>query len=245
MSSENENNSVSYNKTPKSAKCYFTHLCQCMSLKDGVIYSRDHIFENHHLLTLTPRDICNYFNLKAFGTENPNEEATSKHGRSSSLMFYKKSISYFMPNKLIGWNVGTNVGNPTKSVEVNNLIKKVQKMEVRKQGKASQATRPLTIAEMKFVFDILRKSSTLSKKLAVPALCTFQFHLIGRIDDTCRFDINELYVHGSFDFALRGRMCWSKNVMEEREAPPQIILGANDPGNFFISFFYNSFFCFN
>ena len=69
-----------------------------------------------------------------------------------------------MPNKLIGWNIGTNVGNPTKSVEVNNLIKKVQKMEVRKQGKASQATRPLTIAEMKFVFDMLRKSSTLSNK---------------------------------------------------------------------------------
>jgi hypothetical protein len=102
-------------------------------------------------------------------------------------------------------------------------------MEVRKQGKASQATRPLTIAEMKFVFDILRKSTSLTKKLAVPALCAFQFHLFGRIEDTCQFNINELYVHGSFNFALRGQMCWSKNVMEGREAPPQIILGANDP----------------
>ena len=225
-----EDETVSLTKTPKSAKSYFTHLCQCFSLKDGEHYGKDHVFTKTHLLLLTPRDICKYFNLKVFGSVNPEEDATSKLGRSSSLMFYKKAISYFMPNKLIGWNVETKTGNPTKSIEVNALIKKVQKMEVRKQGKASQATRALTIDEIKFVMQMLRKGSDLTKKLAVPALCSFQFSMIGRIDDTCRFVMSELYAHDSFDFALRGQMCWSKNVMEEREAPSQIILGANDPG---------------
>ena len=113
---------------------------------------------------------------------------------------------------------------------VNALIKVVQKMEVRKQGKPSQAVRALTIEEIKFVMQMLREDSSLPKKIAVPALCAFQFHIIGRIDDSCRFVMKELYAHDSFDFALRGRLCWSKNVMEERDAPIQIILGCNDPG---------------
>ena len=67
------------------------------------------------------------------------------------------------------------------------------------------------------------------KKYAIPALCAFQFHLIGRIDDTCQFMLAELATHDVHPFALRARMCWSKNVMEERQAPSQIILGAHDP----------------
>lgn len=228
---DEEDETVSYKKTPKNAKSYFTHLCQVMSLKDGQLYGKNYIFQKNHLLLLTPKDICSYFSLKVFGCVNPEENATSKFGRSSSLMFYKKAISYYMPNKLLGWNVETKSGNPTKSIQANALIKVVQKMEVRKQGKPSQAVRALTMEEIKFVMQMLREdNSSLPKKIAVPALCAFQFHMIGRIDDSCRFVMKELYAHDSFDFALRGRMCWSKNVMEERDCPTQIILGANDPG---------------
>ena len=225
-----EDETISYEKTPKSARSYFTHLCQCLSLKDGIHYGKSHVFSKTHLLLLTPSDVCKYFNLKVFGCANPDEDATSKLGRSSSLMFYKKAISYFMPNKLIGWNVETNSGNPTKSIEVNALIKKVQKMEVRKQGKSSQATRALTIDEIKFVMQMLRKSSNLTEMLTMPALCSFQFSMIRKIDNSCCFVMSKLYAHDSFDFALRGRICWSNNVMEEQEAPSQIILGANNPG---------------
>ena len=120
-------------------------------------------------------------------------------------------------------------GNPTKSIEVNNLVKKVQKLEVRKQGKASQARRPLTLDEFRFVVHQLKKKDCVVKKYAIPALCAFQFHLIGRIDDTCQFMLSELGTHDVHPFALKARMCWSKNVMEERQAPSQIILGAHDP----------------
>ena len=40
------------------------------------------------------------------------------------------------------------------------------------------------------------------RKYAIPALCSFQFHLIARIDDTCQFMLNELMVHDLFPFAL-------------------------------------------
>ena len=41
--------------------------------------------------------------------------------------------------------------------------------------------------------------------------------------------MDELVAHKTFEFALHGRIRWSNNVMEERQAPTQLILGANDP----------------
>ena len=41
--------------------------------------------------------------------------------------------------------------------------------------------------------------------------------------------MNELVHHDQFPFALKARMRWSKNVLEERSAPPQILMGSNDP----------------
>ena len=200
-----------------------------MGLKDGTVYQKDHIFSKDHLLTLTPEDVVCYFNIKVFGMTQPDEDAIPKFGRSTSLCFYKKALSYFMPNKLLGWNVELMSGNPTKSVVVNDVINKVKKMEVRKQGKSSQARRALTIEEFKFLMNKLKESEDPVRKYAIPALCSFQFHLVARIDDTCQFMLNELMVHDLFPFALRGRMRWSKNVLEERHCPSQIILGANDP----------------
>ena len=197
---------ISYSTTPKFAKSYFVHLCNCMGLKDGRVYDKNFIFENEHLLTLTPEDVVCYFNLKVFGTPNPSEDSCPKFGRSSSLCFYKKAISFFMPNKLLGWNVQIMSGNPTKSVIVNEVINKVKKMEVRRQGKSSQARQALTIEEFKFMISMMRKSEDPMKKIAVPALCSFQFHLIVRIDDTCQFMLNELCAHDLFPFALHGRM---------------------------------------
>ena len=164
---------ISLATTQKYAKSYFVNLCQCMSLKDGILYPKHYIFQKSHLLTLTPKDIVCYFNIKAYGTMDPDDDATPKLGRSSSLMFYKKAISYFMPHKLIGWNIEAGTGSPTKSIEVNDVVKKVQKMEVRKQGKSSQARRPLTIDEFKYTMQKLKSKEEGMKKYAVPALCCF------------------------------------------------------------------------
>ncbi len=106
-----------------------------MSLKDGVMYKRDHIFTDEHLLTLTPDDVVELFNLKVYGTPHPDVDAMPKFRRLMSLESYKKHISYFMPNWLICWEVQNNIGNPTRSIKVNYLINKIKKEELRKRGK--------------------------------------------------------------------------------------------------------------
>ena len=40
--------------------------------------------------------------------------------------------------------------------------------------------------------------------------------------------MNKLRAHGMFDYALRVCLRWTKNCLEERDAPEQIILGASD-----------------
>ena len=47
-----------------------------------------------------------------------------------------------------------------------------------------QARRALTIEEFKFLMNKLKESEDPVWKYAIPALYTFQFHLVARIEDT-------------------------------------------------------------
>ena len=78
-----------------------------------------------------------------YGMPDPTPEDNPTHGRASSLMYNKKAISYFMPNKLTTWNAISREGNPTRSIDMNELIKALMKKEVWKQGTPSNADRPL------------------------------------------------------------------------------------------------------
>ena len=62
-----------------------------------------------------------WFNHKIYGEEDP-EDDVKPTTRSSSIEFWKKALSYFMTNKLMAWNDISNVGNPTRSTELNELI---------------------------------------------------------------------------------------------------------------------------
>ncbi len=94
-----------------------------------------------------------------------------------------------MPNRLIGLNVQTKQGNPTKSVAVNNLIKKVKKYEVRKLGVSSQARRPLEVEELGFIISLLQKDPDPVKRYGFVTLVIMQFHFLARVDDTCKIII--------------------------------------------------------
>ena len=78
-----------------------------------------------------------------------------------------------MPHKLMSQNIEAVRGNPTKSKVVNNVVKKVLNFEVRKQGKPSQARRPLTIDELKYTIQQLKYKEEETKKYAVPDMCCF------------------------------------------------------------------------
>ena len=83
-----------------------------------------------------------------------------------------------MPNRLIVWTSGRNEGNPTRSIDVNNLIKRVKKKEVRKQGVASQCRRAITEAEFRAMQKILQKhdgDSLIWRRYGLYALTNFQF----------------------------------------------------------------------
>jgi hypothetical protein len=106
-----------------------------------------HNVPQERLLQITPGDICRFFNQKAFGVEQPGVDDFPTHARSNSLKASKKMLSKFMPRHAVPWDIVRLEGNPTRSTEVNDVIKRVMKCEVRQLGKPSQARRPLTFEE--------------------------------------------------------------------------------------------------
>jgi hypothetical protein len=132
------------------------------------------------------------------------------------------------------------MGNPTKSVEVNNFLKLVGKFEVRKKGKPSRAKRALKKVEFLFALQLLQNREKDFQRYQMPAMMTLQYHLIGRSDDICKLETNSFFGHANprfSRFALQIKVTWSKAVYEERQCPEQIILGSMDSNFcFFISF---------
>jgi len=56
----------------------------------------------------------------------------------------------------------------------------------------------------------------------------FQVHLIARVNNVSKVYIADIWPHPQFDFALVTKLCWSKNAMDERNCPDQMLLGAKD-----------------
>ena len=209
-------------------RIYKKYLVEFMSFRDQGQYDLATEFTQEQLAAIKPADIKSWMCQKVYGNPNPGPEDNPNLGRSSSLEYYKKALSYYMVHPLQQWNVVTQVGNPTRSVEVNNLIKEVKKKEVRKQGKASSARRPLQPPEFEATLEKLNELLDIKRKYMIPTAVKFQFHMVARLDDTCRFEEVDLKPNSQFPFALLAKMSWSKNVQEERDAPDQIVLGAMD-----------------
>ena len=105
-------------------KMYRPHLVKFWNYSHNTSFDKNHTFTQDKLLTITPGQLYSYFATKVYGSPNPTDEDNPTKGRSSSIEFGKKAILYYMPNRLAHWDVQTNRGNPTKSVLVNELIKK-------------------------------------------------------------------------------------------------------------------------
>ena len=92
-----------------------------------------------------------------------------------------------------------------------------KKLEVRKQGRPSRAKRDMKRNEYHKTMRILEsREGNFDMQSKFPAMLKTQFHII------------DLRSHDKFgDFALQTKVSWSKNVMEERECPDQILIGAD------------------
>jgi hypothetical protein len=109
------------------------------------------------LLQIKPSHVRRFLSLKVFGKEEYGPDDKSTEGRANSIEFDKKALSYFMPRNKIAWDDLTQMGNPTRSTEVNELIEHVKTLEGRGRGKKSQARREITLHEFTMLVGALRK----------------------------------------------------------------------------------------
>ena len=110
---------------------YKIHLVKLYNHAFDSALTKDHEFTNEELFAIKPHHVYAHFANMAYGVPSPSETDHPTQCRSSTLEFAKKAVSSFMPNRLLAWNAQVGTGNPTRSVEVNDLIKRIKKEEVR------------------------------------------------------------------------------------------------------------------
>jgi hypothetical protein len=123
--------SIMASSSPPPLRSYQNTLVSLPSFLDGHKYHKDTVFSPDRLSAITADDIIKWMNLKAFGSINPSPDANPTGCHSSTILFWKKSISFFIPNKHHPWDSLLCRGNPTRSREVLDLIKYIKKKEVR------------------------------------------------------------------------------------------------------------------
>lgn len=214
---------------PAQRSRYYNILASMMEYINNRTYPSDKVFSAQELGVLKPEDIHRWMCWKIYGNPTPGNDAQPKM-RSSTIQYWKKAISYFMPTDS-GWNDAVEAGNPTKSKLINRLHKAVKKAETRGQGKPSRADRKFTDDEFDRALDLLGSngSSAVVDRRRFQAMVKFQYHLIGRCDDTAH--VKKEVIRESTQFAghLVAQMRWSKNVTDERDCPNQLIMGSMNP----------------
>eukprot|EP00957_Ditylum_brightwellii_P103902 7916533-Ditylum_brightwellii.AAC.1 len=110
-----------------------------MSYLCNRLYPENHEFSTYDLERLTPHGIYQWMIFKVYRTDDPIPDNNLTEGCSSNLKYYKKVISYYMPNHRMQWNKISKAGNPTRSENVNDLVQAVIAKEVCKQGRPFRA----------------------------------------------------------------------------------------------------------
>lgn len=226
---------------PGTSKRYAKYLQEFLAFGYNEHFSLEEIWQpgavpRDLLLSIRPEKIVEWFQYKAYGKAIIGEEDRPKECRSSTLVSYKKGLSHFMPRQMSPWDPVNHFGNPTRSEALNAVISKVKKFEVRKQGVETSARRPLEYKEYENILRLIKQKAMKSNKIEdqrkyfkTSALLTLQWHMISRIDDMCHLRYTDFSNHLDFPFTLQLQLRWSKNIVEERSCPHQIVIGAMDP----------------
>ena len=211
-------------------KRYKATLSRFMSFKDKRHYDWTTSFSVEQLLAVTPDDVCDWMNTRAYGAAVPTEDMKPIFTRSTTLEFAKKAISCFMPRRNALWDPIRQEGNPTRSDPVNRLIKTIKRFEVRKEGVPSKAGRHIEYEEFLPLISLIHSNESMqSSQYLLLSVLPMQWHLIARIDDMMKLKFENIHFNHQYPGTLLCQMRWSKNISEEREAPVQIIVGSMDP----------------
>ena len=101
-----------------------------------------------------------------------------------------------MPDWVAGWNTTTSSGNPTKSTTVNEFLKFMKKMEVRRAALPSGAMHPLMVHHFQAALRVLElEPSNFNNFYWFTCMMKFQYHLIGQCDDMGNFLIWDIHAH--------------------------------------------------
>jgi integrase len=224
--------SVTEDVTTFGKSRYRRILVSFMSFLDKVRYPSAQVFSVERMLEVDDTDVYRFFCMKAYGKEQPQEGDKAVCCRSTTLQFYKKALSQYMPRRNFQWDDVSKQGNPTKSQLVNQVIKRVMLGEVRKEGAPTKKVRPLEYEEFLNIVEVLRDPSNglfrLDERVRLLSIITLQWQAIGRIDDMMKMRFNNIKYSVATKFTAMFKMEWSKNITEERQSPLQILLPAMD-----------------
>ena len=136
-----------------------------------------------------------------------------------------------MLNRLMHWNEQANtlVGNATRSIPVNDLIKIVKNKEVRKQSKPSKAWKLFTKQEYEAAIQKMDRYENFEVRVFVLSIFILQMKMVAVIDDSSKLLSENLKENQHQSrYSIRSRILWSKIFNEERDAPDQIFIGAQN-----------------
>ena len=97
---------------PGQVKRYFTCLLAMMRHKDSINYPKNKVFTVDELAAVQPEHVARYFCKRAFGTKTPTQNSLPTT-RKSTVSYWKKGISYFMPSQAPWTDAAGGYGNPT------------------------------------------------------------------------------------------------------------------------------------
>jgi hypothetical protein len=213
----------------KTVRRYKAILSSFFSFLHQKKYEKNHEFNDEQLRDVTHRQVLSWFTFQCFGSVKPVfDDKLRALYRKETVMYWKKALSYFLSPE------------QTRSDEMNKFIKFIGQLQVRKRGKPSKGRHSLSNIGFQRLLQGLKKDNENDRKkngksqnraqirkYGVPAMLCYQFAMIGRIDDCTQVLVENLQCHDRFPtYALKSRMTWSKNVMDERDAPWQILLGS-------------------
>jgi hypothetical protein len=110
----------------------------------GPGYDCGRVYSENKKRQVTPEELMRWLNIRTFGVPKPGSQMAIQFlVRANTVAYWKKAISFFMPDCLHCWRTGSNDGNPTKLAEVNDFVKYLRKLEAGKQGAVSKTRRPM------------------------------------------------------------------------------------------------------
>jgi hypothetical protein len=107
------------------------------------------------------------------------------------------------------------------------MLKKIKMYETRGEGRKSNIKRAYTLQEFEKIVELFRRCADFEHHFKYVTMSLLCKHLIHRVDDTCHLRLDAPHSHREYDFAIRTRTKWSKNVTSFADCPPQILLASN------------------